>query len=216
MLSAVEPRRKGLTALFVDGEFAVNVDTETFALSGLKAGAELTDEELHELIQKSDARRAQEKALYLLEHRAHSRKELADKVARVVSREAAEQAASRLEELGLVNDEEYARSFAAQLYRRKGCSASHVRWELLKKGIDRDLAERVAQENAPDPEETILRVIEKKYARSLGDEKGRRRTVAALQRLGYRWDEIKSALRKIEEEDESLEGCGEDDWQSDG
>jgi regulatory protein len=202
MLSAAEPRRKGLTALFLDGEFAVNVDTETFALSGLKLGAELTDEALHELIQKSDARRAQEKALYLLEHRAHSEKELADKVARTVPREAAEQAARRLAELGMVNDEEYARTLAAELFDRKGCSASHVRWELLKKGIDRELAECIVEETAPDPVQTICRVIEKKYARALGDEKGRRRTVAGLQRLGYRWDDIKSALRKFMDEDD--------------
>ena len=38
----------------------------------------------------------------------------------------------------------------------------------------------------------------RKYARRLGDEKGRRQTVAALQRLGYRWDEIRSALREFD------------------
>ncbi|QAT50878.1 regulatory protein RecX [Caproiciproducens sp. NJN-50] len=214
MLSAAEPRRKGLTALFIDGEFAVSVDTETFALSGLKPGAELTDERLHELIRKSDARRAQEKALYLLEHRAHSQKELADKVARTVPREAAERAARHLAELGMVNDGEYARNLAAELFERKGCSASRVRWELEKRGIGRDLAARIAEENAPDPVQAIRRLLEKKYARSLGDEKGRRRTVAALQRLGYRWDDIKSALREFEE-DGNFAGCGEDDRQSD-
>jgi regulatory protein len=211
MLSAAEPRRKGLTALFLDGEFAVCVDTETLVLSGYKLGAELTDEQLHELIQKSDARRAQEKALYLLEHRAHSRKELADKVARVVPREAAERAARHLEELGLVNDEEYARSLAAQLFGRKGCSASRVRWELAKKGIDRDLAERIVEENAPEPVQAIRRLLERKYARALADEKGRRRTVAALQRLGYHWDDIKSALREFEEENGVSAQGGADD-----
>ena len=215
MLSAAEPRRKGMTALFIDGEFAVSVDTETFALSGLKPGAELTDERLHELIQKSDARRAQEKALYLLEHRAHSQKELADKIARTVPREAAEQAARHLAELGMVNDEEYARNLAAELFGRKGCSASRVRWELSRKGIGRELAERIVGESAPEPVEAIRRLLETKYARSLSDEKGRRRTVAALQRLGYHWEDIKGALRKFEEEDDAHAGCGEDDWQSD-
>lgn len=202
MLSAAEPRRKGLTALFIDGEFSVSVDTETFALSGLKPGAELTDEALHELIQRSDARRAQEKALYLLEHRAHSEKELADKVARTVPREAAERAARRLAELGLVNDEEYARELSAVLFRRKGCSASRVRWVLQKRGIGRELAERIVEETAPDPVQAICRVIEKKYALALGDEKGRRRAVAGLQRLGYRWEDIRNALRKFRNEDD--------------
>ena len=69
-LTAAEPRRKSLTQLYLNGEAAVKIDTETFLRSGLKPGDELSDEELHELIQASDARRAREKALYLLEHRS--------------------------------------------------------------------------------------------------------------------------------------------------
>lgn len=203
MLSAAEPRKRGLVALFLDGEYAVSVDAETFALSGLRPGAELSDERLHGLIRESDARRAREKALCLLEHRAHSQKELAEKVGRTVSRETAEEAARHLAEIGLVDDEEYARALAAELFERKGFSASRVRCELLKKGIDRELAERIAEESAPDPARAIEKLLEKKYARDLGDEKGRRRAVAALQRLGYRWDDIKSALREFTGEDEA-------------
>jgi regulatory protein len=90
-----------------------------------------------------------------------------------------------------------------------------VRWELTRRGIERELAEQIAEENAPDPGQAIRRLLETKYARSLGDEKGRRRTVAALQRLGYRWEDIKGALREFEEEDDAHAGCPEDDWQSD-
>ena len=117
-LTAAEPRRKGLTQLYIDGEAAVKVDAEIFLLSKLKPGDQLTDEELHELIQASDARRAKEKALYLLEHRNHSKKELTEKIARTAaSREAAQAAADHMEELGLVDDQAFARSYA------KGASA---------------------------------------------------------------------------------------------
>ena len=100
-LTATEPRRKRLTQLFIDGEAAVKIDTETFLRSGLRPGDQITDETLRQLILASDARRANEKALYLLEHRDHSKKELADKIARTAaSREAAQSAAQRMEELG--------------------------------------------------------------------------------------------------------------------
>lgn len=75
---------------------------------------ELDDEELYRLIQRSDAHRAQEKALYLLEHRSHSKKELADKISRTAGREAAERAAERMEELGLVNDAQYGAQFGGR------------------------------------------------------------------------------------------------------
>ncbi len=38
MLTAAEPRRKGLVALFIDGEKAVDLDAETYLKSGLQAG----------------------------------------------------------------------------------------------------------------------------------------------------------------------------------
>jgi regulatory protein len=202
LITAVEPRRKKCSALFLDGEFAVNLDTETLVKSGFRPGMELDDGELHALIQESDSRRAYEKALYLLEYRSHSQKELADKISRTAPREAAERAAARMAELGLVDDGEYARGLAAQLLQRKGFSASRARRELLQKGIDPELAQQVVQELCPDPAEKIREIIERKYIRSLGDEKGRRRTAAALQRLGYRWEDIRSALNELINEDE--------------
>lgn len=203
MLSAAEPRRKGLVALFLDGEYAVSVDAETFALSGLRPGAELTDERLHELIRGSDARRAREKALSLLEHRAHSQKELTDKVSRFTSREAAAEAVRRLAELGLVDDASYARQLASELFSRKGYAASRVRLELMRRGIGRELAGEAAEQCEPDPAGAIRKIIAKKYARAPGDERSRRRAVAALQRLGYRWDDIRAALGEFTDEDEA-------------
>nr|WP_319489194.1 regulatory protein RecX [uncultured Caproiciproducens sp.] len=202
LITAIEPRRKGLSALFIDGEFAVNIDTETLLKSGLKPGREMDDEQLHELMISSENRRAGEKALYLLEHRSHSKKELAEKISRVASREAAEAAAQHMVEIGLVNDEEYARSLAADLLRRKGFSASRVRRELLQKGIEDELAQQIVDEIAPDPVQKITELIHKKYGRLLDDEKGRRRSIAALQRLGYSWDDIRTALNQFENEDE--------------
>jgi regulatory protein len=202
MLTAAEPRRKGLVALFIDGEKAVDLDAEIYLKSGLRPGDDLTDERLHELIAASDARRAEQKAMYLLGYRAHSEKELARKLSRTVSREAAGKAAERMTELGLVNDGEYARSLAREMFTRRHFAAVRVRAELMRRGISRELAEQAVAEAEPDPREAVRELIEKKYARNLGDEKGRRRTAAALQRMGYRWDDIRSALNEFTTDEE--------------
>ena len=57
LITAIEKRRKMLSALFLDGEFAVNIDTETLLQFRYKIGMDITDEQLHELILASDARR---------------------------------------------------------------------------------------------------------------------------------------------------------------
>lgn len=202
MLSAVEPKGKALVTLFIDGEKAFEIDTETYLKSGLKLGDDLTDERLHELVEESDLRRAEQKAMYLLGCRAHSEKELARKLSRTVPREAAGKAAQRMAELGYVNDAEYARSLARTLYTRKGFAASRVRMELMRRGIDRELAEQAAAEAEPNQQEAAEKALARKYGRCLGDEKGRRRAAAGLQRMGYRWDDIRAALRKYTANDD--------------
>ena len=201
-ITAIEPRRHRLSQLYLDGEAAVRVDTETLIKTGWKPGMEITDEELHALLEASEERRAREKALYLLEYRSHSKKELADKISRTTSREAAEAAVEKMEELGLMNDESYARQLASSLLERKGYGVRRARQELLQKGIDRELVEEILLETAPDPEEKLREIVERKYQRQLQDEKGYRRTVAALQRLGYGWEDIKSVLEEFRETSE--------------
>lgn len=202
-LTAAEPRRKGLTQLFLDGEAAVKIDTEIFVRSGLKPGDELSDEELHQLIASSDARRAQEKALYLLEYRSHSKKELADKIARTAaSREAAQAAADRMEELGLIDDEAYARELARVLFTRKRYGAMRVRQELRQKGIDSGLIEDLLAEYGGEDEalETLKEILTRKYPSWAEDERTRRRAFAALQRLGYSYDLIRRAMATPEDD----------------
>ena len=60
--------------------------------------------------------------------------------------------------------------------------------------------EELLEELAPDPEEKLREIVERKYRNQLGDEKGYRRTVAALQRLGYGWEDIKTVLAEFQAE----------------
>lgn len=203
-LTAAEPRRRGLVQLFLDGEAAVKLDAQVFLQSGLKPGDQVSDQELFELIQASDARRAQEKALYLLEYRNYSKRELTEKIARTAaSREAAQAAAGRMEELGLIDDRRFGEDYAKELFSRKGYGARRVAQELRRKGLDQELVQELVEKyGGPEQsEKNIRRVLEKKYPGWREDEKVRRRAFAALQRLGYSYQEVREAM-----------GAGED-WE---
>ncbi len=203
-LTAAEPRRRGFVQLFLDGEAAVKLDAQVFLQSGLKPGDQVSDQELFELIQASDARRAQEKALYLLEYRNYSKRELTEKIARTAaSREAAQAAAGRMEELGLIDDRRFGEDYAKELFSRKGYGARRVAQELRRKGLDQELVQELVEKyGSPEQSgENIRRVLEKKYPGWREDEKVRRRAFAALQRLGYSYQEVREAM-----------GAGED-WE---
>lgn len=202
LITAVEERKKGLSALYIDGEYAVSIDTITLMSYGKKQGSEITDEELHELITQSNMNRAKEKALYLIEYRARSKKEILDKLIPVYGEEASESAVQRLEELNLINDESFAREYAEQLLFRKHFSRKRTAFEMLQKGIDRDLIEEILDEKEPDPIEQINRLLETKYRKSLSDEKGRNKIINGLRSLGYQWSDIQEALSEYDFEEE--------------
>ena len=194
LITAAEERKKGLTALYIDGEYAVSVDSLTFAGSVFRVGSEITDEQLYELIRLSDVNRAKEKALYLIEYRPRSRKEVEDKLVPLFGEDASQSALSRLEELGLIDDEAFARRYARQLFENKHFPAKRVSFELMKKGIDRDIIDEIIEELEPDPCEQIEIIISKKYARCLDDEKGRQRAINGLRAMGFSWQDIKECL----------------------
>lgn len=202
IITGIEPRKKGLSAIYIDGEFAVKLDTKTILENRVKVGADIDDEQLHFLIQQSDLQRAKDKALWLISYRDHSSRELEDKISRTCNREAAKGAVERMEELGLINDENFARRYASQLYENKKLAKSAVIYKLCLKGIDKETASQIAEELEPESDSQIYAVIEKKYKNVLNDEKGRKRAVAGLQRMGYRYGDIKRVLNEFCDEQE--------------
>lgn len=200
IITDLKPVKKSLSLVYIDGEYAMKLDTATLAENGITVGCVIEDDELKELIEKSNYKRAKEKALWLISGRDYSKKQLMDKIKKDSSEETAEEVCERMEELGLVNDENYARRLAHDLIYLKKLSVRGAKYKLMDKGIDRELCEEILEEFDVDPVEQLVELIERKYADKLDDEKGRRRTVAALQRLGYSWSDIKSALAEFEED----------------
>lgn len=203
-ITEVRPRRKGMSALFIDDEYVMMLDTQTLIENRFDVGREIDDEELHEIIKLSNERRAKEKALWLISYRDHSKKELEQKVSRTADMESAKKAVERMEELGLVDDERFARRYAEQLLFSKKYSARRAVFELCQKGIDKQTAEIIISEFDTDAKDNIRAIIEKKY-KNISDEKTRKRAVGYLQRYGYKWDDIKSVLSEFDEEESDYE-----------
>ena len=195
-ITAIEPRKKGLSALYIDGEFAMKLETEVILAHRFDVGREITDEALHDCVLDSDRKRCKDKAMWLISFRDHSRRELLDKLRKDYPEDVAEAAVDRLEELGLIDDGRYARRYTADLINLKHLSERGIRQKLREKGIDRDLIDEILEETEVDEDEQIRTIIEKKYASKLNDEKLRRRAVAALQRLGFSYQSIKSVLNE--------------------
>lgn len=140
---------------------------------------------------------AKEKALRLLEFRAHSEKELADKLKRAGAKEEdIWEIMDFLREYELVNDLEYARRLSADLKNLKKLGRRRIKDELWNKGIKSEDIEIVLSELSEDDPEDLLPLVEKKLGGNL-DKKNTDRAIRYFLYRGYSFEDIKACLEKL-------------------
>ena len=212
VITRVSETKKGRMALFCEEGFLFSLDDETYHRRPVEEGETLAPEELEALRLSSDTRKAKDKALTYLSTRSYGSMELFEKLAAKFDEHSAAAAVARMNELGLLDDENFARRKAAALKERNKSRREAAR-QLAEKGLERDLIETVLEEvyREGDEEETLLALIEKQYARKL--EQGKRDTVwAALCRRGFAPGMVRAALERWQRENaaEWEETGGED------
>ena len=120
---------------------------------------------------------------------ARSRKELTDKLAaKNVPTDVATRLLDRFEEVGLVDDEAFARSWIASRQPGKGLAKRALAQELRRKGVDDEVAREALDEIDPADEEAAARELVRRKLRSmsqLAPEVQMRRLAGMLARKGY-------------------------------
>lgn len=149
--------------------------------------------------------KVKERALRLLSVRSRSRAELRQRLLRAdFEPEEVDAALADLEAVGLIDDEAFARELA-ESQRRKGMGRRAGMAALRVKGVDRELAERIADDVNPEDEaERAVEVATRRLPRlqGLDPETRRRRLVDFLMRRGYDPETARSAcLRAMAEEE---------------
>lgn len=121
--------------------------------------------------------------------KARSRKELEERLARRdVPEEVAVRLLDRFEEVGLVDDEAFARAWVEGRQRSRGLARTAIAVELRRKGIADETAKSVLAEVDPGQEEQAARTLVRKKLRSmrgLDTQVATRRLVGMLARKGY-------------------------------
>lgn len=185
----------------IDSEYMLTVDEAYFATLGLHQGQHISEDDFARLSESISVRRAYNCAVSLLSRRDHSESELLFKLRQKGYAEGSHKAVEKLKEQGYIDDYRFACSFTAELIRIKGYGKARVNQELLRKGISFEIISQVLDEAEFD-EERLTEIIERKYLRYLNDEKGIKKTINALLRMGYSYSEIRCALKEIQDSTE--------------
>lgn len=188
---------------FLEDGAILRLGSGEVAAFGLYAGMELSPELLERLSAAARQGRVRDKALDLIAARPLSRKELTDKLtARPRDREkaaaTAEEAAAAadwLEEMGYLDDADYARR-VVEHYSARGCGPAKLRDELYRRGVPRDCWDDALAAQEP-PEGAIDALLQKRLrGADPSDPRALKRAADALARRGYRWEEIQEGLER--------------------
>lgn len=144
---------------------------------------------------EKEYRAALDAAAKQLSYRALSASGLRDKLTdKGHAEDAADYAVAWMTEHGLLDDEKFAES-TVRAYGRRGYGTMRIRQELHRRGVEREAADEALNEYEPDMD-AMRALLDKRLRGDLSDKKEVNKAIAALQRRGFRWEEIRRALNE--------------------
>ncbi len=181
--------------VYIDEEFSLAVGEETLLKLDLYEGKKIDQEELERINHYEDSVRAKDYALNLLSYRPRSKRELTRRLKeKKFGEETAQEILINLEQIGLVDDYDFAKYYIESYRDKKGIY--RLKNELIKLGIDMTVIDKALEEVPVDEKQTATKLIDKWLRTHKVRDKGtEKRLVDHLVRRGISWDTV-SDLRK--------------------
>ncbi|MGM9662238.1 MAG: regulatory protein RecX [Oscillospiraceae bacterium] len=205
-IDRLEPskRKQGRILAYLSDGSILKLTEQELLDHGLRAGDELTEEQLAQLRASAGCSDAKAEAARLLGRKPMSRADLEKKLRqRGASETETAYAAEWLTAIGALDDEAYA-ALLVRHYSASGYGPARCREELRRHGVDRELWEE-ALAGAPSAEETIARVLRSRWKGRQPDEKELKRASDALLRRGFSWGDVRAALQSYTDAELEME-----------
>ena len=196
IVAEINTDKKGALVRFDGGE-TLWFSRAAWSERGLRDGEEIDLDELKRWLLPRQYTEALNCAVSLLAVRARSGGEVRRKLEeRHYMEDAVEMALYKLEKEKLLDDEAFARDWAASRARRQ-VGKNRILQELRLKGVSRELAERAVEAldecESGDQAEALARKLLKKH-KTEEPRKAMNKVMAALARRGYGFDEARRAV----------------------
>lgn len=208
--------------IFLDETYAFSVHETVLVKYGLTKGMTLEDWSIGEMVYEEEINKAFNRALHYLGFRMRSEHEVKTKLLELEYGEAVVlEAIIKLRKLGFLNDENFSEALLETRKRSSKRGPRAIQDELQRKGIEKELQEKVMESYSEDEQIQVARELAEKEAsrnRALSPRQTEQRIQNLLLRRGYSFAIIKEALKNIdfgieeEEWDEVTSAIGEKAW----
>ena len=193
-------RRKRVN-VYLDSKFAFSLEAEVVLTERLKVGQELSDDQISALAKADNFQRCLNAALHYLSYRPRSESELRERLyRRNFDEESIGRVVARLEELGLVDDMEFAQFWQDNRQAFSPRSSSLTRLELRRKGVAEEVISQVVTP-ASDGEGAYRAALGKARRLPVSDYQSfRRRLGEYLRRRGFSYGVINNTVQQLWQE----------------
>jgi regulatory protein len=187
--------------MFLDGKFAVKIDTETVTNKGLKVGEEISENRIQELTEDAGLARGMNIAYRLLSYRPRSEAEMKDRLhRRGLEDSKIEIIINKLKEQNLLDDTAFARFWKENRETFKPRSQRLTRLELKKRGVADEIIKEVT-DDSDDMQASYQAALHKaQHLPNQDYEVFRRRLGDYLKRRGFGYTVISQTVKKLWQE----------------
>ncbi|MEP7103215.1 MAG: RecX family transcriptional regulator [Candidatus Dojkabacteria bacterium] len=210
-ITSIEQAKKNINRvnLFLDGEFWVGLDKNDLLEFQLHKNKTISEEEKKEIEKTSQLGKIRTRILNYTMLRPHSKREILDHfiLKKEIDRQEIQSVLDELEEKSLISDLEFAKWYMEGRLASGKHGVNKIRAELMKKGVSSKFIEIAIYEKTSTEEfeekniEQIKEYIQKvsRSIKSKDDREFKNKLIQRLMSRGFKYDDIKSAL-KIEED----------------
>ncbi len=208
--------------IFLDESYAFSVHESVLVKFGLTKGMPMEDWSLDEVLYEDEIRKAFNRALHYLGFRMRSEYEVKKKLLDLEYGEAVIlEAIVKLKRLGFLDDDKFSEALLETQKRSSSKGPRAIQQELQRKGIGKELQEKVLESYTQEEQLQIATKLAEKAAnsnRAVAPSQLKQKIQNALLRKGYSFDIIKQALESIDFEPEAdewatiVDSVGEKAW----
>lgn len=208
LITDIRPQKKHRTGeprfnIYLDGQFYFALSAEALVKSGLKTDQILSQEQIEKLIKKNEFIKVYDLVLRFLSFRPRSEKELQDWFKKKeVGEETQKMVRGKLEHLGYINDEEFAKWWIEQRTNFRPMGKRAIEMELRQKGIPESLITNYKLQ-ITNEFSLAKKAAEKKVKlwQKLPSIQFRQKITAFLFRRGFSWETIEQMIDELSEKE---------------
>ncbi len=199
-----QKKQKKRYNLFLDGDFAFGLYDDTILKYGLRTNDELSEDKIKEIREYDEFSFGKYIAYAFLAYKARSRKEIIKKLKeRKISENIIEDILKLLTEQKYLDDSSYAKLYLENIVSSKPAGRRLIKLKLGEKGIDKETADKIIEENYDEESEyTAARKLLKKYSVRLKNKPGpekKRKSFSYLISRGFDFDLANKIINETEE-----------------